>query len=148
MVLRGFRRTYLNITTIWYWEVSGEPTWIPGEYKKIHGNVFFLQIFKSANVYMKDAECAERNEKLIFRFMRFLVFGKWSFLYSKLINFSMDFECNIDYKSKNKSRKNGKLIFRFSQLIAHLFCKFDHSWTTFFFGWWHTWKSHSVTGKF
>ena len=30
---------------------------------------------------MKDAECAETNEKLIFRF---LVFEIWSFLYSRL----------------------------------------------------------------
>ena len=37
-------------------------------------------------VLMKDAECAETNEKLIFRFLAFEI---WSFFYSKLVHFQL-----------------------------------------------------------
>ena len=36
-----------------------------------------LKNVKSGYIYMKDAECAETNEKSIFRF---LIFEMWSFL--------------------------------------------------------------------
>ena len=35
---------------------------------------------------MKDTECAETKEKLIFRFLCFLVFEIWSILYSTVVN--------------------------------------------------------------
>ena len=53
-------------------------------------------------VFMDDAQCAETNEKLIFRF---LFFESWSFLYSKLPIFDEFF----DHNSKNKNRKNLKI---------------------------------------
>ena len=57
---------------------------------------------------MKDAECAERNEKSI---IRFLVFEIWSFLYSKLVSFSMNFEYKFDHNSKIKNLKISKNFF-------------------------------------
>ena len=79
---------------------------------------------------MEDAECAETNEKSIIHFLWFLVFEIWSFLYSKVVNFSMNFEYKIDHNSKNK---NGKIDFIYSfQLFALLFCKFGH-FRKFFF---------------
>ena len=56
---------------------------------------------------MKDAECAEANEKSIFLF---LVFKIWSFLYSNLVHFSMNFEYKIDHNLKNKNCKIDFLI--------------------------------------
>ena len=47
---------------------------------------------------MKDAECDETNEKSI---LRFLFVELWSFLYSKLSQFSMN---SHDY-SKNENQK-------------------------------------------
>ena len=32
-----------------------------------------------------DAQCSETDEKTIFPFLRFLVFEKWSIMYSKII---------------------------------------------------------------
>ena len=58
---------------------------------------FFLNL-KNVHIYMRNAEYAETNEKLIFVD---LVFKLWSFLYSKLVNFSMNFEYKIDHDSKN-----------------------------------------------
>ena len=43
--------------------------------------------------------------------MRFFVFEIWSFLYSKLVSFSMNFEYKIDHNSKNINRKNRKIYF-------------------------------------
>ena len=63
---------------------------------------------------MKDAECAETNEKPIFRFFLFFIIEIWLFLYSKLVNFSMNFKYKIDHNSENK---NWKLIFHLFQLI-------------------------------
>ena len=57
---------------------------------------------------MKDAECAVTNEKSNLQFL-------WSFLYSKLVNFSMNFEYKIDHSSKNKKSENYFFI-RFSSL--------------------------------
>ena len=54
---------------------------------------------------MKDVEFVETNEKLIFRFLQFLVCEIGSFLDSKLVNFSMNFEYKNDHNSKNKNRK-------------------------------------------
>ena len=34
--------------------------------------IFLLNVFKSGQIYMKDAECAETNEYSIFRFLLFL----------------------------------------------------------------------------
>ena len=53
-------------------------------------------------MYMEDAECAETNEKSIFRFLTFEI---WLFFYSKLVNFSLNFEYKIDHISKNNDRK-------------------------------------------
>ena len=54
-------------------------------------SIFFLAkwmdkffFFKSGQIYMKDAECAETNEKSI---LWFLLFEIWLFLYSKFVNF-------------------------------------------------------------
>ena len=58
---------------------------------------------------MKDAKCAETIQKSVFWFLRFLGFEIWSFFYSKLVNFSINFEYKIDHNSKNKSRKNRKI---------------------------------------
>ena len=49
--------------------------------KWINSWVKMFQIFESVHIYMKDAECAETNEKSMFRFLRFLVFEIWTFLY-------------------------------------------------------------------
>ena len=57
-----------------------------------------IKSFKSVQIYMKDAECVETNEKSIFRFW---FFELWSFLYSKQPQFSMNFHDN----SKNKNQK-------------------------------------------
>ena len=39
--------------------------------------------FISGHIYMKDAKCAETNEKTIFLFLRFLVFEIWSFKFNQ-----------------------------------------------------------------
>ena len=57
----------------------------------------FFQNFKSVQMYMKDAKCAETNKKSIFSFLRFLVFEIWTSLYWKLVNFSMIFQYKIDH---------------------------------------------------
>ena len=60
---------------------------------------FFSNFFyKSVQIYIKDAECAWRNEKSVFRF---LFSELWSFLYSSRPKISMNFHDN----SKNKNRK-------------------------------------------
>ena len=58
--------------------------------------------FTRVQIYTKDAECAETIEKSNFLF---LVFEIWSFLYSKLVNFSLLFEYKVDHNSKTKHRK-------------------------------------------
>ena len=83
----------------------------------------FFQNFISVHNYMKDAKCTETNKKSIFRF---LVDEIWSFLYSKFVNFSMNFECIIHHNSKNKNQK-----IDFSFVSVHLFSKFDNFWTIF-----------------
>ena len=40
---------------------------------------------RSGQIYKKGAKCAETNEKLIFRFLRFLFFEIWSILYSTFV---------------------------------------------------------------
>ena len=75
---------------------------------------FFLNL-KNVLIFMKDAECAETNEVSIFQF---LVFEIWSFLNSKLVNFSMIFEYKIDHNSKSQKSENWFLI-RFSSLCIY-----------------------------
>ena len=77
---------------------------------------------------MKDAKCADTNGKSIFWY---LVFEIWSFFYSKLVNFSLNFEYKIDHISKNNNLISHYKSF---QLIPHLFCKFDHFWIFFLVG--------------
>ena len=50
-------------------------------------STFFFNL-KSDYIFMKDAECAQINEKYIFRFLLFLVFEIWSL---KILWVSMDF---------------------------------------------------------
>ena len=81
--------------------------------KWINSWTTFVQNFKSVHIYMKDAECAETNEKLIFRLFWFLVFEVWWFLYSKLVNSSIIIEYKIDHILKTKNRNNRKIDFSF-----------------------------------
>ena len=37
---------------------------------------------RNSRIFMKDAQCAETNEKYIFRFFRFLFFELWSILFT------------------------------------------------------------------
>ena len=55
---------------------------------------------------MKYGECAETNEKAIFRFLQFLVFEILTF-YAQNWQFSMNFY----YNSKNKNLKHLKINF-------------------------------------
>ena len=64
--------------------------------------------FKRGQIYIKDAQCAETNEKSI---LRFLFFQLWSILYSKLIEKWTNFEYKNDHNSKTKNRKNWKIDF-------------------------------------
>ena len=60
---------------------------------------FFLKItfFRSVQIYMKDAEYVETDEKLIFRIS---IFELWSFLYSKHSNFRWIFTITRENKSE------------------------------------------------
>ena len=49
-------------------------------------NSIFFQ-FKSGQIYMKDAECAETNEKSIFRILRFFSFWDMVIFVPKIGNF-------------------------------------------------------------
>ena len=95
-------------------------------------NVFstiFFQNYISGHIYiyiyMKDAEWVETNEKSIFWFLRFLVLEIWSFFFQKR---SQVFDENW---VQNRPLL-GKFLFHLVQLIPHIFCKFDHFWTTFY----------------
>ena len=94
----------------------------------------FFRNFKSIHIYMKDTECAEMNE-LIFRFLGFLVFEIWSFFYKNWSTFQWILSTKSTITQKIKIEKIGKFISHSFQLIALLFCKFDHFWKTLFFGW-------------
>ena len=86
-------------------------------------NIFFSQMDKmfldkkiqSVHIYMKDAKCAETNEKSVFCFSYFLIFEIWSFYYG--VNFSMNFEYKVDHNSKMKNLQNQKIDF--SLVSAH-----------------------------
>ena len=67
-------------------------------------------------------ECAETNEKSIFRFLQFLVFEIWSFLYSKLAIFH-EFSVQNDHNSKNKNMKNLIHEFSFDSSLCAFFMK-------------------------
>ena len=67
---------------------------------------------------MKDAQCAETNEKLVFRFMRFLVFELRSILYSKIIKKLTNFQYKKDHISKTK---NWKIDFSFASAHSAYF---------------------------
>ena len=71
-----------------------------------------LQNLKNVYIYMKDTECAETNEKSIFRFLRFLL-SEIGFFFKKLVNFPINFEYKIDHNPKNNDRKNRKKDFAF-----------------------------------
>ena len=71
-----------------------------------------FQNFKSVHIYMKSAEFVETKEKSIFQFQ---VSEMWSFLYSWLVNFSIDFEYKIVHNSK---KIIWNFIFLSFQLIA------------------------------
>ena len=70
-----------------------------------------LYFYKSGQIYIKYAVCAETNKKSIFWF---LVSEIWWFLYSKLVYFSMIFKYKIYHNSKTKNRK-----VEFSFVSAH-----------------------------
>ena len=73
--------------------------------------------FKSVKIYMKDAECAETNEKSIFRFCRFLFFELCSFLYSKYGKFMMNFTIT----QKQMYRNYFFFVFYSLQKVSQLF---------------------------
>ena len=83
---------------------------------------FFL---KSSQIYMKDAGCADTNEKPIFRF---LVFEIWLFLDSKLVNFWWILSTKSSVSKQIKIGKIWILIFYSIQHCAHLSCKYGHFW--------------------
>ena len=65
---------------------------------------------------MKDAECAESKENLIFLFIFFRVMGHF------LVNFvtsSSQFSMNFHDNSKNKNRKFFYFVFHSIQHMAH-----------------------------
>ena len=100
-----FRRSYMGTYLIYF----VLPPWIIWNFKK--------RRIKVAG-YM--------DEKWIFRFLQFLFFG----YIANLTNYEHK---NDDYIWKTKKLlKSENLIFHSFQLIAHIFCKFDHFWTTFF----------------
>ena len=66
----------------------------------------YFQNFKSVQICMKDAECAENNKKSIVKFLRFFDFGVWLVFF---VNFSMIFVYKIDHNSKTKNCKNRKI---------------------------------------
>ena len=68
---------------------------------------------------MKDVECTETNEKLIFRFWWFLVFEIWSFFHSKLAIFD-----EFSLTQKNKNRKNLIYDFLFNSALWATVMKF------------------------
>ena len=80
--------------------------------------------FKSGQIYSKYLQWAETNEN------QFSDFGDFYFLsWSK--NWPI-LSTKTTISQKPKIVKCGKLIFHSLQLIAHIFCKFDYFWTTFF----------------
>ena len=73
-------------------------------------SIFF---FKSVQIYIRDAEYAETNEKSIFRFFEKSIFRAMVIFVLKSPQFSMNFHDN----SKNKNWKNRKKDFSF--ISAH-----------------------------
>ena len=57
-----------------------------------------FQNFKSGHTYMKDVECAETNQKSIFRFLRFYFWDMNVFVLKNGL-FSINFEQRIDHSS-------------------------------------------------
>ena len=79
-------------------------------------------------IYMKDAECAETNEKSILRFLQFLDFEMWSFLYWNVVHFWWIVNANSTIIQKIKIGKIWKLIIHSIQHCAHLSSKYGHFW--------------------
>ena len=88
-----------------------------------NSQMFLTKFFKSGQIYMKDAQWAETNEKQIFQFLVF-----WG-----MVVFVLKIRSFLCTKSTiTQTLKIGELIFYSFQLIAHLSCKFDHFWRFFF----------------
>ena len=80
---------------------------------------------RNGQIFMKDAQCVEPNEKWTFWF---LVFELWSILYSKFIRNGVILGTKMAISQKIKIAKIGKFIFRSFQHIPHLSCESGHIW--------------------
>ena len=71
---------------------------------KKNGYHFFVEIV---------VQCSKINEKLIFWFLRFLVFELWSIFVIEIYRKVNNFEYDIDHISKTKNQNNWKNDFSF-----------------------------------
>ena len=63
---------------------------------------------------MKDAKCAEANEKINLPIFAIFYFSDMVDFVLKIVQFSKDFEYRIDHNSKMKNRMNRRFDFSFA----------------------------------
>ena len=84
-------------------------------------------LFNSGQIYRKDTQWTETNEKLFFLFIHFLFFELCLILYSKFIKKLIHFEHKNYHVSKLKISKSHKIDFHSFQQISHI--SYIHIWT-------------------
>ena len=90
--------------------------------------IFFSQ---SGHIYMKNAKCAETNEKSNFSSC---IFWDMVFYVINVGQFSVKFEYKIDHISKNKDGRSRKVDFSFVSEHCAFFCTKNLILTTFEMG--------------